>query len=109
MTTQQIKATIRSKEPVTLENVDKFTEAISYEKIAEVKFSGVYFTEIMIIVDLEAAKTEQEEYESTEESPMPWTGDIWDWLEDGPASRMNEDYVLPDGCSFLTDVEIEYL
>lgn len=106
---QRIKATIRSREPVTLDKVDKFTESISYEKVTEVKFSEIYYTEILITIDQAAAKAHQEEYENDFPDPKAWTGDIWDWLEDGPASRMNEDNVLPNGCDFWDDVEIEYL
>ena len=109
MTIQQIKATIRSKESVTLENVDKSIDSISYKKIAEVKFLGIYYTEIMITVDQKLAEIEQEKYESTEAYPMPWTGDIYDWLEESPASQLNRDQVLPDGCNYLKDIEIEYL
>jgi hypothetical protein len=106
---QQIKATIRSTEPITLENLDKFTDSISYEKTAEVRFNGKYYTELMITVDLEQAEKDQNEYESTEEYPLPWTGNIWDWLEDGPISRMNEDNVLPASVDWYKDVELEYL
>lgn len=106
---QVIKASIRSRERITLDNLDKFTDAISYEKVAEVKFSGIYYTEIRITIDLEQAEKDQEEYESTEEYPLPWTGNIWDWLVDGPISRMNEDNVIPGSVDWGEDIELEYL
>ena len=109
MTTKQIKATIRSELPVTLENLDKFTDAITYTKITEVKFGGKYYTEVMMTIDQEAAEKVQTEYEATEKNPVAWTGNIWDWLEDGPDSRMNEDGVFPEGVDYWEDVELEYL
>lgn len=109
MTTTQVKATIKSEKQITLKNLDKFTEAISYKKKAEVNFDGVYYTEIRITIDLEKAKEDFDEYMEgeSEEDKKEWTGNIWDWLEDGPECRMNEDGVLPDG--WKDEVEIEYL
>lgn len=109
MTNKQIKATIRSDKKITLENLDKFTDSISYTKINEIQFKEFFFTEIMITVNLEAAKKDFDEYQETEEEPDEWTGDIWDWLEDGPISRMNEDNVLPASVDWWDDVQLEYL
>ena len=107
---QDVKVTIRSDEPITLENLDLFTDAISYEKINEIKFHDRYYTVIHIVVDVDAAKEFVEEYYSTEpeEDRQEWTGNIWDFFEDGPVSRMSEDYVIPASVDWWNDVEFEY-
>ena len=107
---QDVKVTIRSDEPITLENLDLFTDAISYEKINEIKFHDRYYTVIHIVVDVDAAKEFVEEYYSTEpeEDRQEWTGNIWDFFEDGPVSRMSEDNVIPASVDWWDDVEFEY-
>ena len=105
---QDVKVTIRSDEPITLENLDKFTDAIEYRIVAEVQFKGVYYTELLILVDVDAAKEFFDEYQEGEDEPDEWTGNIWDWLEDGPVSRMNEDNVISASVDWWDDVEFEY-
>jgi len=110
MIKQNVKATIRSKEQITLDNLDPFTDAISYEKVAEVRFNDTYYTVIHIVVDVDAAKEFVDEYNETEpeEYKSEWTGNIRDFFEDGPTSRMNEDNVLPASVDWWDDVELEY-
>lgn len=107
---QDVKVTIRSDEPITLDNLDLFTDAIEYRIVAEVRFNGVYYTELLILVDPDAAKEFVEEYYSTEpeEDRQDWTGNIWDFFEDGPVSRMSEDNVIPASVDWWADVEFEY-
>ena len=107
---QDVKVTIRSDEPITLDNLDLFTDAIEYRIVAEVRFKGVYYTELLILVDVDAAKAFVDEYNETEpeEYKSEWTGNIWDFFEDGPVSRMSEDNVIPASVDWWDDVEFEY-
>ncbi|NCU27337.1 hypothetical protein EOM86_11570 [Candidatus Nomurabacteria bacterium] len=107
---QDVKVTIRSDEPITLDNLDLFTDAIEYRIVAEVQFKGVYYTELLILVDADAAKEFVDEYNETEpeETKSEWTGNIWDFFEDGPTSRMSEDNVIPASVDWWDDVEFEY-
>lgn len=104
---QRIKASIRSEEQITLQNLDKFTDSISYEKIAEVKFGGYYYTEVLMTIDLDAAKKDFEEYYEDEEEKKEWTGNIFDWLGNSKECQFVEDGVCPGG--YEDEVEVEYL
>lgn len=77
--------------------------------MAEVRFNDTYYTVIHIVVDVDAAKEFVDEYNETEpeEYKSEWTGNIWDFFEDGPTSRMNEDNVLPASVDWWDDVELD--
>lgn len=105
MTTHQIKATIRSNEPVTLDNVDSGCDAITYSLGHSVKFGGFYYSVVMIDVNQEKAL---EWYNEDDEREEEWNGNVFESGYCGsPECAMVEDNVCPG--YYEDKVEIEYL